>query len=214
MSTIQVINQLSLKNNTVWCNRRNGKKLQKAHKRQGDLDGACGAYSIVMTLIINGLLNGEDITDYDYDGRFAVAKIAKAITKQNGLYKDGLSIEDCDTIIRSNYSKYARTEVLREKNEKLLPLIVAKIKNDIPVIVRIDFKGKGSHWLVVVGFANDSEENLCKLLCLDSGFESPKYALWNSVIDLEIRKGIYKYTYETNDNKPASIIEAIAVMKK
>ncbi len=38
MSTIHVINKLSLKNSTFWCNTRNGKKLQEAHKRQGNLD--------------------------------------------------------------------------------------------------------------------------------------------------------------------------------
>ena len=115
MQKFNVINQLTLKQNTVLCPRKRGKRLQEAHKRQGDLDGACGAYSIVMTLLINGVLESEEITDWQYDGRYAEAKLAKAIAYENGLYKEGLTIEGCETIIRSNYSKYVSVEILREK---------------------------------------------------------------------------------------------------
>lgn len=214
MKAYVTLNQLTLKENVVLCPRTRSKKLQKVHQRQGDLDGACGAYSIVMCLLIQGVLNAEDITDIYYDGRYAEAKIAKAITEENGLYKDGLDIEKCEKIIRSNYSKYVTTEISKEKNEQLLPFIEAKIKESVPVILRVDFKGSGSHWLVVVGIGYNEIEKPEKLLCLDSGFSSPTYAPWNSVIDLEPRNKGYRFTYETNDNRPASIIEALAVIRK
>lgn len=214
MKTYITLNQLTLKENIVLCPSARRRKLQKAHLRQGDLDGACGAYSIVMCLMIQGVLNADDITDKYYDGRYAEAKIAKSITEDNGLYKDGLDIEKCEKIFRSNYSKYVTTEISKEKNEQLVPFIETNIKENKPVILRVDFKGSGSHWVVVVGIGYNEMEQPEKLLCLDSGFLSPTYAPWNSVIDLEPHKKGYRFTYETNDNTPASIIEALAVIRK
>ena len=217
MSKFLVIDQLILKENTVYCHTRNKRKLQKTHLQQGDLDGACGAYAIIMALMLANVVNSEGIKYINFDGRFSKGKLDKAISRDNGLYKDGLSIDDCENIIRSTYSKYVK--VKRSEfdcsNKSLLPFLEKHIKENIPLLLRVDFKNSGSHWVVVVGMMYNNENEISKLLCLDSGFKSPTYAPWNSVIDLTPnKKGKYFYTYETNNNVPASIIEALAIIKK
>lgn len=216
MNKYLTLDQLVLKDGSVYCLIRNRRKYQKVHLRQGDLDGACGAYAIVMALMLTNVVDSCDIRDFKFDGRFSEAKLEKRITKDNGLYKDGLTIDGCEDIIRS-YSKYASTKQSEKGlfNKALLPFIEEHIKNNTPVILGIEFKNNGGHWLVVVGLVYNEKDELLKLLCLDSGFESPTYAPWNSVIDLTPnKKGKYFYTYETNNNLPASITEALAVIKK
>lgn len=48
MMLFKVINRLQLRDGVLMCKKTSGRSLQKAHYKQGDLDGACGAYSISM----------------------------------------------------------------------------------------------------------------------------------------------------------------------
>lgn len=45
---------------TLSSKSKNGRTYYNAHYRQGDLDGACGAYSIAMCLNILGVFNSEE----------------------------------------------------------------------------------------------------------------------------------------------------------
>ena len=50
MKYFKVVDYLLLKNGELLCKKPSGRSMQKAHFRQGDLDGACGVYSIAMLL--------------------------------------------------------------------------------------------------------------------------------------------------------------------
>ena len=45
MVQFKVINRLQLRDGVLMCKKPSGRSWQKAHYKQGDLDGACGAYS-------------------------------------------------------------------------------------------------------------------------------------------------------------------------
>ena len=52
MVQFKVINRLQLRDGVLMCKKPSGRSWQKAHYKQGDLDGACGAYSVAMVLNI------------------------------------------------------------------------------------------------------------------------------------------------------------------
>lgn len=52
MKQFKVIDQLCLKEGKLKCKKPSNRSFQKAHFKQGDLDGACGAYSVSMALNI------------------------------------------------------------------------------------------------------------------------------------------------------------------
>ena len=60
MKIYKVIDQLELKDGKLMCKKPSRKSWQKAHYKQGDLDGACGAYSVAMALNILGVFEAED----------------------------------------------------------------------------------------------------------------------------------------------------------
>lgn len=46
MKQFRVIDQFSLINEELVCKKPSNRSYQKAHFKQGDLDGTCGAYSV------------------------------------------------------------------------------------------------------------------------------------------------------------------------
>ena len=59
MAEIKIINKVSLSQNGLVIN---GSK-QLAHLRQGELDGACAVYSMMMCLVIEKIIKRNVITD-------------------------------------------------------------------------------------------------------------------------------------------------------
>lgn len=80
MKQFKVIEQLLLKNGELLCKKPSGRSMHKAHFRQGDLDGACGVYSIAMLLNILGVFEAEEMnSNSDGDARYAEWKLINAL---------------------------------------------------------------------------------------------------------------------------------------
>ncbi len=213
MNTFHVINKLILKQGELLCYKPTKRSLQKAHYRQGDLDGACGAYSIVMALSICGVFNADDI-QYDkkpFDGRTVEWKLINELNS-NGLYREGLECEDCEDILLK-YHKYITVDKCSDASE-LFSFIKEELDNNNPLMVDITFKG-GGHWIVVVGYMLDDSGKLVKLLTLDPGEASPTYAMWNGTIDLEkLANTRYPYVYETMSMTQVKLHNALSIQCK
>jgi hypothetical protein len=109
MRQFKVINQLQLIDSVLMCKKPSGRSFQKAHYRQGDLDGACGAYSIAMVLNILGVFEADNIhsDSNSGDNRFAERRLIKALNEQ-GLYRDGLDSNEIRQILTTACDKVRR----------------------------------------------------------------------------------------------------------
>lgn len=199
MMLFKVINRLQLRDGVLMCKKPSGRSLQKAHYKQGDLDGACGAYSISIVLNLLGVFEADNLySDSDsekVDNRKAEWRLINALNEQ-GLYRDGLDSSEIQEILSENYSKYVTTQCAIKKEHDLVELATAWLDKNIPAIVRISYDNNNSHWVVAVGYGIDENENVCALLTLDPGNDSPTYCLWNGILDLKKhprKKYAYKY---------------------
>ena len=88
------------------------------------------------------------------------------------------------------------------------------IKDEIPVILGLVGKNF-AHWVVAVGYIEDENKVISDILTLDPGSESPKYALWNGILNLnkEPRKR-YGFRYDSDYNQMVDLDEAIIITKK
>ena len=218
MKHFKVIEQLSFnKQGELICKKPSGRSYQKAHYKQGDLDGACGAYSLSMVLNILGVFEADDLykDTKEHDKRTVEWKLIKALNEW-GLYPDGLDAEDIIDIIITNYSKYVVIESINEK-ESILDKIKNCIEDNVPIVQRIEFKDGGGHWIVVVGYAENEKKNVTHLLTLDPGSNPPRYSLWNGILNLqkEYRKK-YGYHYYSDEDRMVSVSmeDAIIIRKK
>jgi len=65
------------------------------HLRQGDADGACGPYALMMALLTLGVLERKEITDMNlWDGRSREGKFRNALISHGALISSGTNGED------------------------------------------------------------------------------------------------------------------------
>lgn len=211
-----VINQLEMKDGILSCKRPSGHATQNAHYRQGELDGACGVYSIAMVLNILGVFESDNLgTDAKLDRRTSEWKLIKSLNEY-GLYRKGLTSEQIEQILDDNYAKYVMTQVFTKKNgTDLIEATKLAVDQNVPIILGISYNHKDGHWIVAVGYAMDENNNLTALLTLDPGTDAPHCCLWNGIIDLpkQPRKK-FGYSYNSSNLDMVDIDEAIIIMRR
>ena len=215
MKTYNVIDQLDLREDGLMCRKPLGKSWQKAHYKQGDLDGACGAYSVAMVLNILGVFEADDMySDSDSaDNRYAERRLIKAL-HEFGLFRAGLCSEQITEILTKQFSKKVSVDSFSKKQHDLKDLIIAELEENNPVILRLAYNKNEGHWLVVVGYEQIGEK-VTSLLTLDPGNDSPFLAKWNGIIDLEkLPKKIYGYKYQAGDTFYVDFDEVVIINKK
>lgn len=215
MKQFKVIEQLQLIDGILMCKKPSGHSYQRAHYRQGDLDGACGAYSLAMTLNILGVFKAEDFDSDpdDVDNRIAKFRLIKALNEY-GLYRKGLKGEEIRDILSRQFSKFISVDYLEKDEIDINDTIRSNIDNNTPVIVGIDYNKYKGHWIVAVGYEVDKKGNIKALLTLDPGNDSPTYCLWNGVLSLDkIPRKTYGYPYNSSQNL-VDISEILILHKK
>lgn len=189
---------------TLSSKSKNGRTYYNAHYRQGDLDGACGAYSIAMCLNILGVFNSEISLLKDnskIDWRTLEGRMIKKFNSK-GLYNNGLTKNECEEIL-DTYKTIVYYEEL-ENDEDIISYAINMVDEDTPSMLGISFSG-GAHWIVIVGYVKDDKtDKVIALLTLDPGYDSQSVAFWNGYISLKIenndKRKIYKYFYAPMNN--------------
>lgn len=177
MATIQIIDNIRLSwkglqtkdSNNQWGN---------VHKQQGDLDGACSIYSLVMAMLCQKMITEEDIQILKSPDR--------RTPKGKFLYEQGLVHDGY------NYTALAReineqpiiaTHKRPRSNANRIELIEQFISQNIPVIISTDFNG-GTHALLAIGIETNEHDIITKIFCFDPGASAPKVSQWNCFIDV------------------------------
>ncbi len=213
MRTLHIIDKLILENGQLQC--KFGRKLQKAHFRQGELDGACGAYSIAMCLNILGVFEADDLnSDREFDKRSAEWRMINAL-HGFGLYRDGMKSEDIENIIQGNYSKYVICNSIDAKESDFISFIKESLDDNCPIIIGIDYNSRDGHWVVGVGYECDKDGDMQTIFTLDPGTDSPIYSYWNGVLSLQrIPRKKYGHVYSSLKTDNVNITDAIVIKRK
>lgn len=200
MNIIEIIDKIRFNRNGVECKDATGKWI-KAHYRQGELDGACGVYSLTMVLLILGYLSEEEVNveNDTLDHRRTRDRFLSHFYEQQGLIRKGNS----SVCLRRDISLLCPDLSVKrhsfENSSKTIERIYLYLSQNLPVIVSTRFS-EGGHFLVAIGTEIDQDNNIKKILCLDPGNPLPKYAPWNCYITTESCRGKYPYWCISQDN--------------
>lgn len=171
------------------------------HYRQGDLDGACAVYSLMMDLLYEGVISKDDISiSSPTDKRTMKGKMLHHFLEDQGLIRDGYSFKSLRQELL-DYFHNKDIEVTRrdpKDQDKIIQGIDDLISEDTPVIISIVFDEEGSHAMLAIGTETDSAGNINKIFCLDPDAEAPTCSYWNSVIDVS-GKASYYWNIRTRD---------------
>ena len=184
MADIHIIDPIRL-NHKGLCTLDEKHKWVKLHKQQGDLDGACAIYSLVMAMLCKGLLTDDETQVYNRpDRRTDKGKFLYQFFNERGMIREGYSyVTLAKEINESSFGVKATRKNPRTNNGRV-ELISDYIYDNIPVIISVVFENKTAHALLAVGIEVDSNEEITKIYCLDPGYPSPRYSSWNCFIDV------------------------------
>ena len=216
MKSIRIINKLILVNEVLCAKAANG-RIQPIHLRQGDMDGACAVYSLMMAMIVCGVINRKEAEGLykRLDGRSSLAKLLKQLTledKREGLVREGLHLNKVNEVASHSFTNKMRTSYSDRVND--IEEIKQHLDNDVPVIIGASYRrNNGGHALLAIGY--EIENNIIsKLFCLDPGYKLPDCCYWNAVIHIDSNSAKeYKHTYMP-DGSDIKIDETIAIFKK
>ena len=191
---------------------------EKIHLRQGELDGACGHYSMMMALLMLGLQKRDDawqLLSFNHDSRTKLGKFAKSIKTEN--FFSGTSPEDIKGIINTAFKNKLETEVSEGTGVEIRKFVIDNLNDDNPVMLGLEFKG-GAHWVIVVGLDYQDEEEgkeLLNFLVLDPSGSAPTFSAWNGVVTARSKVGPYPYHwYNESDRRDVKFLYALAFAKK
>lgn len=164
------------------------------HYRQGELDGACAVYSLMMDLLYEGVISKDDIMIYsDLDKRTMKGKMLHHFLEDQGLVRDGYSFKNLRQELL-DYFHNKDIDVIRKNpkcQDKIIQGIDELVSEDLPVIISVVFGDEGSHAMLAIGTETDADGNINKIFCLDPDAESPTCSYWNAVIDVSGKASYY-----------------------
>ncbi len=194
---IHIIEYIQLKPFGPWANF--GAQSQEVFLNQGSIDGACGPYSLIMGLLSLGVVDRNVVVSYYTDKRTNFGKLVMAMNEEHStLFTEGTDLGDLQYLLKESFGKKINAEISEHKGTKLIDFALEKLSENKPTIIGVNFKD-GAHWMLAIGYENDSNGFATKLLLLNPSGKSPIFSSWNAVIDLVPNKsGRYPYNWWGN----------------
>lgn len=198
---IHIIDKVSLTSNGLVAT---GTK-DLIHLHQGDMDGACAVYSLMMCLIINRSIKRLDVTDLDkkHDGRSSKGRLVDAfLNNAKGLVREGYELEVLNTKLLHAFKKCVSTAWYSTENAKkqeLYAIIKSSLDEHSPIELGFSWKRKGGHAITVIGY--EEQKAYLRLFCLDPGYPLQEGQYWNNVLDIDIDNGAKFNTYNHQESR-------------
>ena len=131
------------------------RKWQPIHLQQGEMDGACAVYSMMMNLLILKVLNLKTT----FKGNTAKGRLFKEFFVTEGLCRDGFYFSEIKEKLSHSFAKEVTSSPLQytaslSDQTSFVEELRTAIDSDTPLITALSFKG-GAHAVLAIGY----EEN-------------------------------------------------------
>ena len=192
MFTAQFIKNIFFDGKGLKAIGRSG-SLTRVFAEQGDLDGSCTVYSLLMMLIFHKKLDWEDLTNsepakknefvdsiqheflYTFKGICVGGHVMNEISDKLNLCF-GRDLSEVFTITPGTFNSVSR-RIIHEK-------IRYQLDNRKPVLLGFRRTSGSGHSVVAIAYRREAWNRL-RLFCLDPGRLLPQMQVWNNIIDLD-----------------------------
>ena len=196
------------------------RKWQPVHLQQGDMDGACAVYSMMMNLIALKVFTRNQVTNLNtsFKGNTSKGRLFKEFFVTQGLCRGGFYFSEIKEKLSHSFAKEVMSSVRQyatsvSDQASYVEELKKAIDDNLPLVTAIAFRG-GAHAILAIGYEGQ-EGVIRKVFCLDPGYTISQTSLWNSVITLNERKGMYCHQYITDkDNKNVFVSETLKIERK
>lgn len=191
---------------------------EQVHLRQGDADGACGLYCVLMALLLLGLTQRDAATAIygELDGRTRMGRLWATLPDWGPLVCRGTDDNGLVKILDAFGPMVAKHQPINRGRRSLNRFIIQQLQMDRPVVVGIDSLGGSRHWVLAVGIDVCGQENEAdRLLILDPGLDVSPACAWNSVIELSAERNKFPSICWNHRDESRCVIEtALAISSR
>ena len=214
---IKIIRGLDI---TAWGVCVYNRKWQPVHLQQGDMDGACAVYSMMMNLIALKVFTRNQVTNLNtsFKGNTSKGRLFKEFFVMEGLCRGGFYFSEIKEKLSHSFAKEVMSSVrqyatsVSDQASYVEELKIA-IDDNLPLVTAITFRG-GAHAILAIGY-EEQEGIIRKVFCLDSGYSINPTSFWNGVIILNEGKGKYCHQYITDkDDYNVFVNESLKIKQK
>ena len=196
------------------------RRWQPIHLQQGEMDGACAVYSMMMNLLVLKVLTRSQVVNLNttFKGNTAKGRLFKEFFVTEGLCRDGFYFSEIKEKLSHSFAKEVAASVQQytaslSDQASFVKELKAAIDDNLPLGTAISFRS-GAHAILAVGY-EEQEGGVEKIFCLDPGYTINHTSFWNSVIMLNKGKGKYSHLYITDkDDDNVFISETLKIKRK
>lgn len=182
-----IVDNLKMQNNELVCKDKTG-RYKPVFKKQGDLDGACATYSVIMNLLILGVITEKETHVNEEQKTRDTRKLFKVFCNDYGMHRNGQTYTKITKMIKESFTAVVTPEHKRTSDTKSVEIIKDTIDERIPIIISIGETSPSSDWghaMLAIGYEEDDKRNVSKILCLDpSGDYIHGRKRWNAEIQI------------------------------
>ena len=181
MTEIKIIDKLALTKEGLMVR---GTK-QEAHLRQGELDGACAVYSMMMCLVIEKIIKRNTITNVPESLRRNTSdgRLINHFLEKQGMVINGYELKILQDELQSAFRKKVKSYYYSVDEYNLLDVVKEAIDNNHPVEICFTRKRQYGHAVVIVGY-KQGKDNI-GFYCLDPGYPMDECQMWNNVLEVD-----------------------------
>lgn len=110
------------------------------HMRQGDADGACGPYALMMGLITRGALKRDHIAYMgDWDGRSREGRFRNALQEHGALVSRGTTTKDLIGLAEHFRREDILPELVNGNKKELVEAVQKEIKREAVALICVSW---------------------------------------------------------------------------
>ena len=159
---------------------------QGAHLRQGELDGACAVYSMMMCLVIEKIIKRNIITNVPESLRRNTSdgRLINHFLEKQGMVVDGYELKILKAELQSAFRKKVNPYYYSADEYDLPTVIKEALDSNKPVEICFSRKRQYGHAVAIIGYKEEKDKT--SFYCLDPGYPMEECQIWNNVLEVDL----------------------------
>jgi len=210
MAEIKIIDKVTLTKEGLMVK---GTK-QGAHLRQGELDGACAVYSMMMCLVIEKIIKRNIITNVPESLRRNTSdgRLINHFLEKQGMVVDGYELKILKDELQSTFRKKVNPYYYSADEYDLQAVIKEAINSNQPVEINFSRKRQYGHAVVIIGYKEEKDKT--SFYCLDPGYPMEECQIWNNVLEVDLNATAKYNCHNFREDSIVTIDEVMTFEKR
>lgn len=187
---------------------------QGAHLRQGELDGACAVYSMMMCLVIEKIIKRNIITNVPESLRRNTSdgRLINHFLEKQGMVVDGYELKILKDELQSTFRKKVNPYYYSADEYDLQAVIKEAINSNQPVEIKFSRKRQYGHAVVIIGYKEERDKT--SFYCLDPGYPMEECQIWNNVLEVDLNATAKYNCHNFREDSIVTIDEVMTFEKR